>query len=1388
MKGSTSSTNRNLPATSGFSGAVFFSTFMLFAVFAQAATITVTNGTDTGSGSLRSAIALAVSGDIIVFSGITAVTLTSAELFIDKNLTINGGTNGVTITRSGATQFRIFHISSGTVSMNKLTITNGNTTGQAGGIQNSGTLTMTDCAVTGCTSIQGGGIQNDGTLTMTNCTVSGNTSSNTGGGFEMYGPSTTLTNCTISGNTATGNGGGFNVSAGTLTLTNCTVTNNTGFTGGGVYLNGNTHVFKNTIIAGNSINSTGSQNVAGSVSSTSSYNLFGPGSSGGLTNGTNGNQIGVSNAMLDVLANNGGYTQTHSLLTGSPALDKGAAVSGMTTDQRGQMRPFDISVIGAASGGDNSDIGAVELQVTCNTLTFSPISPLPGGTVSTNYSQAISASGGTAPYTYTITSGSLPAGLGLSSGGTLSGTPTSSGTANFTITAAYGGLGCSGSQAYSLTITCPALTISPSSLPDGTVGFAYSQAISASGGTGSYAYTVTNGSLPSGMNVLSDGTLAGVPSTAGSFNFTVTATLGLNCTVSQAYSINIAACTNVKNYTVNDTGDAGDATPGDGICMTPGGGCTLRAAIEEVNAAPGCANNIGFSVTDTINMSGAYPALAAAFTFNGPGAADLIIKRNTGGNYRILNIPLGASATLNGLTLSNGLGDEGGAIRNAGVLTLNDCTLSGNATLGARPLTGGGAGIFNASTGLLTVNRCALVNNTATGQTANVAAGSGGGGGGLGGAVYNNGGAVSITNTTLSGNQAIGGTGGNGTSGCCIAGGGSGGGNGGSGGTVLPTSTAPTAGNFGGGGGGGYGAGFGTSGGGGGFLGGGGGNGSSSFSRNGAGGGGGAAGGAIFQNGGTTTIVNSTIVNNTVTGGTGGTSSNASSIGGNGSSRGGGIYNEAGTISLKNSIVAGNSAQQTGFEDCDHNSAAITTGGYNLFGSGTGNPTGGTEDQTIAPANVFTTALSALGYYGGQTPSHRLLAGSPAIDKGSAGVAVDQRNQVRPVDQPGIPIASGGNGSDIGSMELDICISTVSFTPSSLSTIGSNVAYSQTFTASGGTAPYTYNLSTGSLPPGLTLSIDGVLSGTPTTNGTYNFSIQVFDDNDCTTTQSYTLEVFCPSITAHPVGQNVCDGTSVTLSVTLDNASGVGYQWRKGGVNIGGATGSSYTIGTFTPADAGSYDVVISLPICNTITSNAATLALTGPVVMTNQMPLWGGRLNGSQFEVGTNGASTAEAPPFAFDGTHAKSLIRYTANAGYVFTPSACDAGGKIINKVHIYTANDEVTRDPSSYAIYGTNSAISGNGPFALAQFTLISSGSLALPSGRNTSSLSDANSQLVSFANTTAYTSYMLIFPANSGHGISTQVGELKFYPENYQPTLSTTTASISQGGTASGTSGE
>ena len=126
----------------------------------------------------------------------------------------------------------------------------------------------------------------------------------------------------------------------------------------------------------------------------------------------------------------------------------------------------------------------VQVNVTIGaapTITISPPT-LPSATVASAYSETISASGGTAPYTFAVTAGALPSGLSLSSAGILTGTPTAGGTFNFTVTAADAG-SVSGAQAYTLTVAPPAMTLPATALADGTVGTAYSGSLnSATGG------------------------------------------------------------------------------------------------------------------------------------------------------------------------------------------------------------------------------------------------------------------------------------------------------------------------------------------------------------------------------------------------------------------------------------------------------------------------------------------------------------------------------------------------------------------------------------------------------------------------------------------------------------------------------------------------------------------------------------------------------------------------------------------------------------------------------------------------------------------------------------------------------------------------------------------
>ncbi|WP_205756858.1 putative Ig domain-containing protein [Solilutibacter silvestris] len=235
------------------------------------------------------------------------------------------------------------------------------------------------------------------------------------------------------------------------------------------------------------------------------------------------------------------------------ALSGGALPTGIALSSAGVL-----SGTPTASGSFNFTVKATDANgftgsqaystvVVVPTLALNPASPLPTGIAEIAYSQTITASGGTAPYGYSLVAGALPAGLSLSNAGVLSGTPTVAGTFTFTVRATDSSTGTGSpfsiSRNYTLTITAPTISVSPSMLPNASAGVAYSQTITASGGTAPYSYSLAAGALPPGVALSGAGTLSGTPTAAGTFNFTVTATDAHGFTGSQAYTLVISAPT-----------------------------------------------------------------------------------------------------------------------------------------------------------------------------------------------------------------------------------------------------------------------------------------------------------------------------------------------------------------------------------------------------------------------------------------------------------------------------------------------------------------------------------------------------------------------------------------------------------------------------------------------------------------------------------------------------------------------------------------------------------------------------------------------------------------------------------------------------------------------------
>jgi uncharacterized protein YhjY with autotransporter beta-barrel domain len=248
-------------------------------------------------------------------------------------------------------------------------------------------------------------------------------------------------------------------------------------------------------------------------------------------------------AYTQVLTITGGIAPYTVTLTGTLptglSFDTGTLTFSGTPTQSGT---FNISVTATDStGGTAATVtNNYTLTIAAPSLTLTPAT-VPAGTAGVAYSQAFTASGGIAPYTYTLSAGALPAGLSFTPAGLLSGTPTVAGTFNFSVTATDSTTGTAGTVtvAYTLTLSVPTIVVNPPVLPNAVFSVPYNHVINAVGGTQPYTFAVTAGALPAGVTLDADGTISGAATVTGAFNFTITATDALGFTGSRAYSITV---------------------------------------------------------------------------------------------------------------------------------------------------------------------------------------------------------------------------------------------------------------------------------------------------------------------------------------------------------------------------------------------------------------------------------------------------------------------------------------------------------------------------------------------------------------------------------------------------------------------------------------------------------------------------------------------------------------------------------------------------------------------------------------------------------------------------------------------------------------------------------
>lgn len=448
---------------------------------------------------------------------------------------------------------------------------------------------------------------------------------------------------------------------------------------------------------------------------------------------TNSVAVVVGPATLPAGTNGTAYSQAI-----TPAGGTGPYTCAVTS---GTLPPG-LSLTSNTLVGTPSTAGSYNFTITCTdangvsgqrtySLTIDPgqvldIGPasLPAGTTGTAYSQNVVATGGTGTgYVYTVDSGSLPTGLSLSAGGAITGTPTAAGTYTFTVRA-VDSAGNFQTKSYTITVADPVVVaVGPASLPAGTNGTAYSQAITPSGGTGPYTCSVTAGALPAGIS-LTNNVLVGTPTVTGSYNFTITCTDANGVAGQRTYSLTIdpgqvlaigpASLPNATNGTAYSQTVVATGGSGTGYVYTLDSG-TLPTGLSMsaggvISGTPTAAGTYTFTVR-AVDSAGNFQTKSYTITVD-PGAVlnlgPASLPRATNGTaYSQTVVATGGTGTGYVYTVTTGSLPTGLSMSAAGVIT-GTPTAAGTYTFTVRAVDS--AGNFQTRTYTLTVDPGAVLN------------------------------------------------------------------------------------------------------------------------------------------------------------------------------------------------------------------------------------------------------------------------------------------------------------------------------------------------------------------------------------------------------------------------------------------------------------------------------------------------------------------------------------------------------------------------------------------------------------------------------------------------------------------------------------------------------
>ena len=584
---------------------------------------TLSNNTATGSGG-------AIDNE-------TGGTVMDTQSTFSKNMAVIAGggienSNGLTLTSdtfdsnvSTGPGGGIDNQTAGVLTITGTTITS-NSASSGGGLSSDGNTTITSATIASNSATTGGGIANNSVavLTITGATIASNSASN-GGGILNAG-SATLTNSTVADNSASLEGGGLvDQGPAALTLVACTVSGNSATAGGGLYniSPGAIATLTDTIIAGNVEPGGASDDINGNDAGdvTGSFNLIGTGGSGGIINGQNNNIVLTSLANLNLapLGNYGGPTETIALLSGSPAIGAGVAVTGVTTDQRGfpLSNPVDI-------GSYQAQSNALVVNTTVDAV------GLPAGVLSLR--QAINLANT------------------LGSGATITFDPTVFGSAQ-TITLTEGTLELSNTQT-SETIVGPAgssLTINGNNiagvfLVDPGVTASLTD-LTISGGSAVSGGGIDNG----GSLALSNSTIANNTGASGGGIFDtgsltiVNSTISGNTATSNGGGGLFDGAVTVVNSTIADNVVPGGSGAGAGLSVN-GGTVILKNSIVALNT------DVFSNRSTTDDIAGTPLSTSSAFNLIGTGGAGGLVNGSMGNLVGVANPGLGLLSNNGGPT------------------------------------------------------------------------------------------------------------------------------------------------------------------------------------------------------------------------------------------------------------------------------------------------------------------------------------------------------------------------------------------------------------------------------------------------------------------------------------------------------------------------------------------------------------------------------------------------------------------------------------------------------------------------------------------------------------------------------------------------------------------